>query len=289
MSTSTASSTATTGTVPGAARPHPATDGERAPGFRAVLVSEWLKFATLRSSWITLGSATAVMVLIGVIAAAAVGGDTQAPGGPTFDASDPMGTVLTGANFAVLILGVLGALSGSREYGSRMIATSFIATPRRGRVIVAKALVLVAVVVPAGLVGSVGAFLAGNAVLDAAGEPSLGLGDAGVVGDLVGMAGWFTAVTLIGLGLGLLLRSVAASVGTLIGGVLIAPPIVGALLPDGADRALQVLPSNAAAALTVVQATGDVTIGAATGAAILVGWVALVLGTAARAVLVRDV
>lgn len=261
----------------------------RTPGFGAALRSQWLSFSTLRTNWYVLGAAALVMVLVGTVAAAAVGGDAEATGGPTFASGDPLQTVLTGANFSVLLLGVLGCLVGAREYGSRMVVTTFVATPRRGRVVAAKALVLAGVVVPASLVATVGAFLAGNAVLESRGEPSLTLSADGVVGELLGMAGWLTAVALLGLGLGLLLRSIASSIGALMGVVLIAPPIVGALLPSSADGVLQVLPSNAAAAITTVQSTGDITIDGATGSAILVAWVVVVLGLAARSVVRRDV
>lgn len=261
----------------------------RTPGFAATLRSQWLSFATLRTNWYVLGAAALVMVLVGTVAAAAVGSDSQTAGGPSFSSSDPLQTVLTGANFSVLLLGVLGCLVGAREYASRMVVTTYVATPRRGRVVLARALVLAGVVVPTSLVAVAGAFLAGNAVLDSRGEPSLALSSDGVLGQLLGMTGWLTTVALLGLGLGVLLRSIASSVGALLGVVLIAPPIVGALLPDSANQVLQVLPSNAAAAITAVQATGDVTIDGATGSAILVAWVVVVLGLATRSVLRRDV
>ncbi|UFN42605.1 hypothetical protein [Nocardioides okcheonensis] len=277
------------GQLPGRATLDTVPVDARVPGPGAALRSQWLSFATLRTNWYVLGAAAVVMVLVGTVAAAAVGSDAPAPGGPSFASGDPLQTVLTGANFSVLLVGVLGCLVGAREHGSRMVVTTFVATPHRGRVLLARAVVLAGVVVPTSLVATVGAFLAGNAVLDARGEPSLTLSSDGVLGQLLGMTGWLTAVALLGMGLGLLTRTIASSVGALMAVVLIAPPIVGALLPDSADEVLQVLPSNAAAAITTVQASGDITIDGATGSAILVAWVVVVLGLAARSVVRRDV
>lgn len=261
----------------------------RVPGLGAALRSQWLAFSSLRTNWYVLVAAAAVMVLVGTVAAAAVGNDAQPSGGPSFASGDPLQTVLTGANFSVLLLGVLGCLVGAREHASRMVVTTFVATPRRARVLLARALVLVGVVVPTSLAATLGAFLSGTAVLDSRGEPSLTLSSDGVLGQLLGMTGWLTTVALLGMGLGLLLRSIASSVGALMGVVLIAPPIVGALLPDSADEVLQVLPSNAAAAITTVQATGEVTIDGATGGAILVAWVVLALGLSTWSLVRRDV
>ena len=70
------------------------------------------------------------------------------------------------------------------------------------------------------------------------------------------MAGYLASVSLIGLGLGILLRSVAASIATLVGVVLILPPIAAAVLPDSWNAVLQYLPTNAAAAFTAVTAHG---------------------------------
>lgn len=259
----------------------------RTPGVLAAISSEWIKTSTLRSTWVTLGASALVLVLIGTLAAAA-SADGQSIGPPGAGESTPLGTVLTGANFAMLILGVLGCLAGAREYTSRMITTTFIATPRRGRIVAAKAVTLVAVVVPVAAIGVLGAFVAGTAVLEGRDMPSVSLDDPGVAGDLVGMVFWLACVALMGLALGLLLRSTAASIGSLLALVLVLPPIVGALLPDSADGALQALPSNAASAFTALTSSGEVTLGATAGVLVVLTWVVGLLGAAVRSVLVRD-
>lgn len=259
----------------------------RRPGLSATLRSEWIKLASLRSSWLTLAVTAIVMVVIGAVAAAA-SASGEAVGAPGSDGSDPLSTVLTGANFAMLILGVLGCLTGAREYSSRMITTTFVATPRRWRVVAAKALVLTAVVVPVAAIGTFGAYAAGTAVLEGAGEPTVALSDSGALGSLLGMVLWLTCVSLLGLALGFLLRSTASSIGSLLGVVLILPPIAGALLPDSTDAVLQVLPSNAAAAFTTITATGDIDISGAVGVVIVLAWTVGLLAVALRRVVTQD-
>lgn len=75
----------------------------------------------------------------------------------------------------------------------------------------------------------------------------------------------------------------------LIGAVLFLPALAGALLPDSWDGVLQVLPSNAAAAFTSVQATGDQVLGATAGALALAAWVVAILVAAVATTLRRDV
>lgn len=255
-----------------------------------VIRSEWIKLRTLRGTWIFLGSVLLMLVGLSAIAAAVSTGSVATDGnGPGFDTSDPLATVLTGANFAVLLLGVFGALAGAREYGSRMITATIAAAPRRWQVLSAKAVVVTAVVLPIALVGSLAAFGVGMAVLSAGGAPTLGLGDDGVLGSLLGMGFYLTAIALLGLGLGVLLRSVASSIGTLIAGVLILPGIAGALLPDSWDRILQFLPTNAAASFTAVSAGTDDLLGTAAGVVVLAAWVVAALGAATVAITRRDV
>ncbi len=148
---------------------------------------------------------------------------------------------------------------------------------------------LVALVLPTALVGVFAAYAIGSAVLSGGGAPTVALGDPGVLRSLVGMAGYLTAITLLGLGLGILLRSVASSIGALIAGVLILPGLAGALLPDSWDAVLRFLPTDAASAFTAVQSSGGDVLGVGTGAVVLAAWVALALVGAGVALTRRDV
>lgn len=116
----------------------------------------------------------------------------------------------------------------------------------------------------------------------------MALSDPGVLRSLVGTAFYLCAIALLGLGLGVLLRSTAASIGALIGGVLILPGIAGALLPSSWSEVLKYLPTNAAASFTsATPPAGDLSAGL--GAVVLAAWVVLAVGAAIVAIQRRDV
>jgi hypothetical protein len=276
-----------------AARPADAT-AVRPQTLGSAIRSEWIKLRTLRSTWVGLGSALAVLVGFGAIAAAVSTGSVAPPdggggGGGPFGGTDPVSTVLMGANFAVLLVGILGALAGAREYGSRMIAATVAAVPRRWQVVVAKATVFTGVTLAVSVIGVLGAFVAGMSVLSGGDAATVALTDDGVLRQVLGMAAYVTAVGLIGLGLGILLRSVAGSIGAVVAAFMVLPPLAGALLPDSWDPILAYLPSSAAAAFTAVQAAGTEVLGAGAGALVLAIWVAATIGGAIVSITRRDV
>jgi hypothetical protein len=252
---------------------------------------EWIKLRTLRSTWIGMGAVVVVLLGFAAIAAAISTGSvatTGGDGGP-FEGDGALATVLSGADFTVLIVGVLGALSGAREYGSRMITATAAAVPRRWQIVVSKAAVLVAVVFPTALVATFSAFGIGMGILATGDGATLGLTDPGVLRSIVGMAGYLTAIALIGLSLGVLLRSVAGGIGALVAGILLLPALAGGLLPAGWDPILQFLPSSAAAAFTTAMAAGDSVLTAGAGALVLAAWVVVALVASCAAVIRRDV
>ena len=231
-----------------------------------------------------------MLVGLGVIAAAvSTGSVTTQDGGSQFGNSDPLTTVLTGADFAVLLVGVLGALAGAREYGSRMISVTIAAVPRRWQVVVAKSVVLTGVVLPTAVIGVLAAFVVGMGVLSAGDGATVALTDDSVLRSVLGMAGYLTAIALIGLGLGIVLRSAASSIGVLIAGVMVLLALAGALLPASVDSVLQFLPSSAAAAFTTVRGAGDTILGATPGVLVLAAWVSVTLGASVVAITRRDV
>jgi ABC-type transport system involved in multi-copper enzyme maturation permease subunit len=292
---SSAPTTPSVPTAPSAALRHDAPSGTAASlrlTLARVIRSEWIKLRTLRGTWVFLAAVVLLLVALSAVAAAVSTGSVESPDGggpPGFDTSDPLTTVLTGSTFAVLLLGVFGALAGAREFGSRMIVASVAAVPRRWQVLTGKAVVVTALTVPAALVGTFAAFFVGMAVLGAGDGATVAIGDDGVVAELFGMTGYLTAIALLGLGLGVLLRSVASSISTLVAGVLVLPGLAAALLPASWDTILQVLPTNAAAAFTAVTSGTDDLLSSGAGVAVLAAWVVVALGAAAVSFQRRDV
>ncbi len=80
-----------------------------------VIRSEWIKFRTLRSSWITLGAGVAGMVGIGLLISWATNNRWTHMDPIERLTFDPVNRSLTGAFLAQLAIGVLGVLTVTGE------------------------------------------------------------------------------------------------------------------------------------------------------------------------------
>ena len=255
--------------------------------FPRVVRSEWIKLRSLRSTWATLAGVLGVLIGFGVIAASVVG-KGAAYGQAGSAGRDPMDTVLAGANLAVLVVGVLGAVIGAREFASGFIRTTLAAVPKRLPVLWGKLLALSLVLVPAAVAGAVASFTAGMAVLDSRGHLTLAWSDPGVVRTVFGTAAYLVGIGLIGLALGVIVRETAGAIGLLAGGVLILPTLATALLPESWHTALKYLPSNAGSAFTS-RVPDPTLLSPAAGAAVFTGWIAIAVFAAAILLRARDV
>lgn len=277
MTTTTSVSPATAGS-PASARPAYRVTARR------VLHSEWGKFWSLRSSWITLGVSLLLLVAIGAIASAtyspdAVASGGQPPGPGSGSSTDAVSLALLGATFASLAVGVLGVLFSAGEYSSGMIRSTLAAVPRRLPVLWSKSAVFAAVAVPVATAGAIAAFLLGGLGLH--GEKiALSLGDDGVLRSLIGAGLYLGLVGVAGVALGVLLRSSAGAIAVLVGTLLIVPGLTQ-LLPDAwADNVTPYLPSNAGQAVMTLHESAN-SLGPWAGLAVFAGWVALAMAGAA--------
>lgn len=245
--------------------------------------SELLKLTTLRSTWVVLVALPVLVAGIGAVAAATA--RTGAPG--TAGHAAALDLVLGGSAVGLLLAAALGAVAGAREAASGMLGTTFAAVPGRAGVVVAKAAALAVLLAPASLLAAAGAFAAGAATLDARGLAAPALRDPGAVRVVLGTAAYLVAVALVGLGVGLLVRSTAGAVATVLGVVLVIPSIAEAVLPHRWSHVLHWLPADAGDALTASTRVPGTLAPAAAGAALL-GWVLVVTALAALRVTRRD-
>ncbi|MFG2131941.1 ABC transporter permease [Streptomyces sp. NPDC048751] len=255
-----------------------------------VLRSEWAKFWSLRSSWITLGVAVFLLVLFGAIASYTYSPDAAATGGPpgpgSSGDSDAVSLALTGVSFAQLAVGVLGVLLSAGEYSTGMIRSTLAAVPRRLPVLWSKAAVIGPIALVLTTVGALAAFLLGVPGLD--GEKiALGLGDDGVLRGLAGAGVYLGLVAVFGVALGVLLRSSAGAIAALVGVLLILPGLAS-LLPDSLyDSINPYFPSNAGSAVYALHQSSDA-LSPGAGLAVFAGWVALALAGAAYRLVKTD-
>jgi ABC-type transport system involved in multi-copper enzyme maturation permease subunit len=212
----------------------------------SVIRSEWIKFRTLRSSWIVLAATVVAVVGIGALVSYFTNTHwaSMDPGERLrFNAVDRS---LTGVNLAQLTIGVLGVLFVSGEYGTGMIRSTLAAAPTRLPVLAAKSAVFAVVTFLSSIVATVVAFTLGQALLGAHG---VGWGAPGVVRAVFGAALFLTVVGLLGVALGFLVRSTAGGIGALFGLLLILPVIFEALPSSWNNAVGPYLPSSAGTAL----------------------------------------
>jgi ABC-type transport system involved in multi-copper enzyme maturation permease subunit len=254
-----------------------------------VLRSEWIKFRTLRSTWITLASIVLVIVALGVISAMVASGDITPQGGGGGPRSlGPLSTVLAGANLAVLIVAVMGSIAGAREFSTGMIRTTFSAVPKRLPVLWSKLITFTVVLLPIVAISVVATFFLGMRILDGGGAATVAWSDDGVARSVLGTAYYIVGLGLIGLAIGFLLRSTAAAIGVVIGAVIFLPALASALLPSSWDELLKYLPSNAATAFTGSSQVGATLLTPGTGLLVFTAWIVLAIVGAAIVLIRRD-
>ena len=206
--------------------------------FSGVLRSEFIKLRSLRS---TVGLLLAI-ILFGVGVSVALGLTLEDAGLPAMGSAGFMldqvtiGTVL----FGQLIAGVLGVLVISGEYSSGTIQSTLIAVPTRVSVLAAKAVVLFLATTASALVALFGSWAITYPMLAVFGI-EIGLGSPGVVFALIGAAVYVGLSGVLGLGIGTLLRSVAAGVATVISVILLLPIVLSVLPASSLVRNLHLL------------------------------------------------
>jgi ABC-type transport system involved in multi-copper enzyme maturation permease subunit len=252
---------------------------------RSVVRAEWIKFVSVRSNLVALVAAGAALVFFGTLFSSLAGSGEALP--PNAAAgTDSLSMSFGGMNLSQLVLGVLGAVFVAGEYATGMIRTMFAAVADRLPVVRAKAIVLAAASWVTMTIASFVVFFTGQAVYAGDGA-TFGLGDDGVLRAVLGGGVYGAGIVLMGLALGFLLRSTAASIGTLVGTLMILPGLTN-LLPDSVNDTIgKFLPSNAGQAFLSV-AQSDTLLSPASGFAVFAAWTIGLLGLAAVVVRRRD-
>jgi ABC-type transport system involved in multi-copper enzyme maturation permease subunit len=222
------------------------------PTFLRVLASERIKLLSLLSTRILLVCAVALMMGFAALQAWGFGQVSQAQHSGTV--TNPREAINVtallphlpdaGVTFSQLIVGSLAVLLISAEFTSGMSRATFAAVPKRWPVLAAKA---VYAVVVGFAVTYAGAYLGGLVAQPILGNYSLNLDMASwdVQRIMLLSAAYVSAVALMGLSLGALLRNSAGAIVTLVA-VLFVLPIIFQLIPnDFFKEARKYLPTNA--------------------------------------------
>ncbi|QNE16993.1 ABC transporter permease [Kribbella qitaiheensis] len=187
-----------------------------------MLLSEWTKLRSVRSTPLSLAAAFAVAVLGGLFSA--TGRAKDYPTWSTVDkaAFDPVNLSFDGLAFAQLAFGVIGVLAISSEYTTGQIRTTFAVTPRRRLVLIDKAVVLGAMTLVVGEILSLVSFLVAQLGLRSV-HLDVPLSDGAALRAVAGAGIYLVALTLLGLGLGAIIRHTAGAVSAVFGLVFVVP------------------------------------------------------------------
>ncbi len=219
-----------------------------------VVHSEWIKFRTLRSSYFTLLAAVVFMIGFGLLACYGAINHLDHPDlhdrAFSIDAADRS---LRGFEAAQLAIGVLGVLVVSGEYSTGMIRASLSAVPRRLPVLWAKAAVFAAVTLAITAVTAFIAFFGGQAIL-ASHSVQTTLSAPGVTRTVLGTALYLTAVGLLSVGIGALIRNTAGGIAAVFGLLLVLPGLVDVLPASWSANIGPYLPAAAGKAVATLHA-----------------------------------
>lgn len=263
--------------------------------FPRLVRSEWIKLRSIRSTiW-----CYAILVVITIALAVLLGSVVDAP--PQGGGQDQVNSLFVSfatasVTFTALVVGVLGVLIITGEYGTGQIRSTFTADPGRTGAVLAKALVLAlttflvsAVSTWIGVVAAA-ALQAGNGIHPDVADPA-------VVLPILGSSVYVTLVALLAFGFGLLVKSSAGGIAITLGILLVLPIIVQLLAAlTGAQWVAdlsQFLPSQAGGQLyspaTTQQPGTGLQLDGWGGFAVLAAEVLVVGGIALAAARTRDV
>jgi len=247
-----------------------------APGFGRALQAEWVKLRTVRSTGWTLlatfvlGAGLTILMCWG-----------NADWLASKDADESPGSFVTwGMMIAQICAVVLGALVVTSEYSTGMIRSTFAATPTRGRVVAAKAVLVSAVLLVVGTVTALVGFLGGNWFLDREGIGMALEGD--VLRAMYGSGLYLAGIGLFTVAVGFIFRHTAGTISAVLALMLILGNMVNLVPGTFGDWLVKLMPGNAGSAISTPVSfnpdllepwTGFGVFGLETAALLVLAWV----------------
>jgi ABC-2 type transport system permease protein len=223
------------------------------PAARGALAAEWVKLRSVRSTYLALGAAAVAAVALGVLITHYVASTTNWATLSLHDKAtwDPVSYSLGGLAIAQLAFGTLGVLVISSEYATGLIRTTFAAVPQRRAVLGAKAAVAGALTLAAGEAIAFVTFFAGQWALSAK-HLQVTLADPGVLRGVLAAGLYLAIITLVGLGLGAIIRHTAGAIAALFALVFLIPQVIHAMPDPWATRIGKYMLDNAGQQMTAL-------------------------------------
>jgi ABC-2 type transport system permease protein len=209
----------------------PAAQGASAP-WAGLLRAEWTKIRSVRSTLWSLAAFVVVTIGFSSLVVAIISSQWDKPGNHPNHVTlltNPT-AILFGPGFYLgqLALGVLGVMVISSEYSTGAIRSSLLAVPKRLPMLAAKAAVFAILVFIISAVTVFVIFFVTTAILSS--RITITLGQPGILRATFGAILYLTVLGLFAMAIGGLIRHTAGSIATVIGLILVVPPLIG-LIP----------------------------------------------------------
>ncbi|HEX4830375.1 MAG TPA: hypothetical protein VH478_04700 [Trebonia sp.] len=208
----------------------PPSAGPRVP-LGGLLLSEWTKIRTVRSTVWSLIAFAVVTIGASTLIASLIAANWNSPGNDAAHTltTDPTSLVFgPGFFLGQLALGVLGVIVVSGEYSTGAIRSSLLAVPGRLPMLAAKIIVfaLLEIVISAVMIFVV--FFITTSIFSS--HVSITISQPGMVGACIGAIFYLTVVGLFAMSVGGLIRHTAGAIATVVGIILVVPSLIG-LIP----------------------------------------------------------
>ena len=255
---------------------------------RNAVHAEWTKLRTVPSTaWLLLA---VIALTVGASAMA-----TAIVKCPATCGADTTKLSLTGILLGQAAVAALAVVVVTAEYGTGMIRVSLAAMPRRTVLLAAKALVVTAVVLVAGIISVLGSVLAGriqlpgNGFTAANGFAALSILHGATLRAAAGSVLYLVLIGLFALGLSVALRDSGLTTAVVLG-VIYVIPLIGDLIisPVWQHRLDRWAPTNAGMAIQATRNVAKLPIGPWQGLGVLAIWAAAALAAGWLVLRLRD-
>jgi ABC-type transport system involved in multi-copper enzyme maturation permease subunit len=259
----------------------PAARDARSP-WAGLLAAEWTKIRSVRSTVWSLAIFVVVAIGFSTLVAFVLHHNWGQPGPHPALAeaqTDPTGA-LYGAGFFLgqLAISVLGVIVITSEYTTGAVRSSLLAVPRRLEMLTAKVIVFAALILVVSAVTVFAVFFISSSIL----RPYLNvtLGQPGVARATIGAILYLTVLGLFALAVGGLIRHTAGAIATVIGLILVVPPLVSLIPSTIGAHVHAYLPTTAGVLVAQTAQQPDDLLGPWQGFGVFCLWVAVLLAAA---------
>lgn len=255
-----------------------------------VLRAEWTKIRSVRSTVWSLIAFVIVAIGFSLILAIVISNVWDKPGSHANQAAlhtDPTSVIYgAGFGFGQLALCVLGVIVMTSEYTTGAIRSSLLAVPRRLPMLAAKVVVFAVLELIVAAVTVFAVFFVVTSILHS--HIVITLGQPGVLRATLGGIGYLVVLGIFAMAVGGLIRHTAGAIATVIGLVLVVPPLVGLIPGTIAHHIYGYLPTVAGQLIgQTAQQPADV-LSPWQGFGVLCAWTAVLLAASGFLLVRRD-